>query len=102
MTPGSPVSPTTADPDAEVLERLRSGDDRAFAALVDRWSPAMLRVARAHVSNPQSAEDAVQDAWLGVLRGLAAFEGRSSLRTWVFTILINRATTRGSREARSV
>ncbi len=101
-TPGPPAPRTTADPDAEVLERLRRGDERAFAELVDRWSPAMLRVARAYVSNPHSAEDAVQDAWLGVVRGLAAFEGRSTLRTWVFTILVNRARTRGSREARSV
>jgi len=101
-SPGSPEAQTTADPDAEVLARLRRGDDRAFADLVDRWSPTMLRVARAYVSNAQSAEDAVQDAWLGVVRGLAAFEGRSTLRTWVFTILMNRARTRGSREARSV
>ena len=100
--PGPPAPQTTADPDAEVLERLRNGDDAAFAELVDRWSPAMLRIARAYVSNRQSAEDAVQDAWLGVVNGLAAFQGRSTLRTWVFTILVNRARTRGSREARSV
>jgi len=100
-TPGPPAS-TTADPDAEVLEQLRQGDDQAFADLVDRWSPAMLRVARAYVSNAQSAEDAVQDTWLGVVRGLPTFEGRSTLRTWVFTILVNRARTRGSREARTV
>jgi RNA polymerase sigma-70 factor, ECF subfamily len=93
---------TVADPDAEALERLRRGDERAFADLVDRWSPAMLRVARAYVSGAHSAEDAVQDAWLGVIRGLAAFEGRSTLRTWVFTILVNRARTRASREARTV
>lgn len=91
-----------ADPDAGVLERLRRGDEQAFADLVDRWSPAMLRVARAYVSGAHAAEDAVQDAWLGVIRGLPAFEGRSTLRTWVFTILVNRAKTRGSREARSV
>jgi RNA polymerase sigma-70 factor, ECF subfamily len=100
--PGGPTPQATADPDAEVLERLRDGDDAAFAELVDRWSPAMLRIARTYVSNPQSAEDAVQDAWLGVVHGLAAFQGRSTLRTWVFTILVNRARTRGSREARSV
>jgi RNA polymerase sigma-70 factor (ECF subfamily) len=91
-----------ADPDAEVLQRLRRGDDQAFADVVDRWSPAMLRVARAYVSNIESAQDAVQDAWLGVVRGLGTFEGRSTLRTWVFTILVNRARTRGSREARSI
>ena len=98
---GSPAQ-TTTDPDAELLDRMRHGDDQAFTDLVDGWSPAMLRVARSYVSNPQAAEDAVQDAWLGVVRGLAAFEGRSTLRTWVFTILVNRARTRGSREARTV
>jgi RNA polymerase sigma-70 factor (ECF subfamily) len=91
-----------ADPDGDVLARLRKGDEAAFAEVVDRWSPAMLRIARAHVATAQSAEDAVQDAWLGVLRGLARFEGRSSLRTWVFTILVNQARTRGAREARMV
>src|SRR5690349_16580393 len=92
----------TAHPDDDVLARLRAGDEAAFAELVDRWSPAMLRIARAYVSTRQSAEDAVQDAWLGVVRGLANFEGRSSLRTWVFTILVNQARTRGAREARTV
>ena len=90
------------EPDASVLARLRDGDEAAFAELVDRWSPAMLRIARAYVATAQSAEDAVQDAWLGVLRGLSRFEGRSSLRTWVFTILVNQARTRGAREARTV
>jgi RNA polymerase sigma-70 factor, ECF subfamily len=90
------------DPDAHLLARLRAGDDAAFAELVDRWSPAMLRIARAYVATAQSAEDSVQDAWLGVVRGLPRFEGRSSLRTWVFTILVNQARTRGAREARTV
>jgi RNA polymerase sigma-70 factor, ECF subfamily len=90
------------DPDADVLARLRAGDEAAFAELVDLWSPAMLRIARGYVATPQSAEDAVQDAWLGVVRGLPRFEGRSSLRTWVFTILVNQARTRGGREARTV
>ena len=89
-------------PDADLLARLRAGDEAAFADLVDRWSPAMLRIARAYVATAQSAEDAVQDAWLGVVRGLPRFEGRSSLRTWVFTILMNQARTRGAREARTV
>ena len=93
---------TTADPDAQVLARLRAGDEAAFAELVDRWSPSMLRIARAYVSNAQSAQDAVQDAWLGVVHGLPGFEGRSTLRTWVFTILVNCARTRGAREARTV
>ena len=89
-------------PDADLLAQLRAGDEAAMAQLVDQWSPAMFRVARSFVDSPQSAEDAVQDAWLGMLSGLAAFEGRSSLRTWTFTILVNRARTRGAREARTL
>jgi RNA polymerase sigma-70 factor (ECF subfamily) len=88
--------------DADLVALLRAGDEAAMAQLVDQWSPAMFRVARSFVDSPQSAEDAVQDAWLGMLTGLAAFEGRSSLRTWTFTILVNRARTRGAREARTL
>lgn len=87
--------------DTALVARLRAGDEVAFAELVELWSPAMLRLARTFVSSAQSAEDAVQDAWMGVLNGLAKFEGRSSLRTWTFTILVNRAKTRGTREART-
>ena len=88
--------------DADLVARLRAGDEVAVSRLVEHWSPAMLRVARSFVDSPQSAEDVVQDAWLGMLSGLAGFEGRSSLRTWVFTILVNRARSRGAREARMV
>jgi RNA polymerase sigma-70 factor (ECF subfamily) len=88
--------------DADLVALLRAGDEAAMAQLVDQWSPAMFRVARSFVDSPQSAEDVVQDAWLGMLSGLAAFEGRSSLRTWTFTILVNRARTRGAREARTL
>jgi RNA polymerase sigma-70 factor (ECF subfamily) len=97
---GDPES--APDPDADLLARLRDGDEDAFAKLVDEWSPVMLRIARTYVASRASAEDAVQDAWLGVVHGLARFEGRSSLRTWVFTILVNRARTRGARDARVV
>jgi RNA polymerase sigma-70 factor, ECF subfamily len=90
---------TTAD---EVVTRLRAGDESAFAELIEQWSPVMLRVARNYVSNRQSAEDVVQDTWLGVINGLSRFEGRSSIRSWTFSILINRAKTRGVRESRSV
>ena len=86
--------------DADLVALLRAGDEAAMSQLVDRWSPAMFRVARSFVDSPQSAEDVVQEAWLGMLSGLATFEGRSSLRTWTFTILVNRARTRGVREAR--
>jgi RNA polymerase sigma-70 factor (ECF subfamily) len=85
-----------------VLAQLRVGDEAAFLTLVDRYAPAMRKVARAYVRDDATAEDVVQEAWLGVLRGLATFEGRSSLRSWIFTIVVNRAKTRGVREARSV
>jgi len=88
--------------DADLVSQLRAGDETAMAQLVDEWSPAMLRFARSFVDSPQSAEDVVQDTWLGMLNGLARFEGRSSLRTWAFSILAKRATTRGVREARTL
>jgi RNA polymerase sigma-70 factor, ECF subfamily len=73
--------------DADLVALLRAGDEAAMAQLVNQWSPTMLRVARSFVDSRQSAEDVVQDAWLGMLSGLATFEGRSSLRTWTFSIL---------------
>ena len=88
--------------DADLVAQLRAGDEAAIAQLVDEWSPAMLRIARSFVGSAQSAEDVVQDAWLGMLSGLARFEGRSSLRTWTFSIPVNRARTRGTHEARTV
>ena len=99
---GTAVSSQDADDEDILLNRLRARDEAAFAELVDKWSPVMLRVARGYVANRQSAEDVVQDTWLGVVNGLARFEGRSSLRSWTFPILINRAKTRGVREARMV
>lgn len=88
-----------ARPDDEALvARLRAGDQVAFASVVRAWSPAMLRVARAHVRTHASAEEVVQEAWLGVIRGLDGFEGRARLRTWVFRILVNVARRRGRAE----
>lgn len=88
--------------DAQLVDRARAGDESAFAVLVRRHSPSMVRVARMYVPTQAAAEDAVQDTWIGVLRGLERFEGRSSFRTWLFRILVNRAKTRGERERRSV
>lgn len=107
MPQASPNVPTDAQdastrPDAGLVAQLRAGDESTMAQLVDEWSPAMLRVARSFVGSAQSAEDVVQDAWLGMLSGLARFEGRSSLRTWTFSILVNRARTSGAREARAL
>jgi RNA polymerase sigma-70 factor (ECF subfamily) len=95
--------PTVADAaDEDLVERARAGDEEAFTELVRRYSPALLRLARMYVSSQAVAEDVVQETWLGVLRGLERFEGRSSFKTWLFRILVNRAKTRGVREHRSV
>jgi RNA polymerase sigma-70 factor (ECF subfamily) len=88
--------------DAELLARLRAGDTAAFTSIVDEWSAVMLSVARRYVRDRQAAEDVLQETWLGVMTGLVRFEGRSSLRSWTFSILINRAKTRRSRDARVV
>jgi RNA polymerase sigma-70 factor (ECF subfamily) len=91
-----------ADPDLALIDRLRSGDEAAFATLVDRYAPSMLSIARLHTPSRAVAEEVVQETWLGVLHGLERFEGRAALRTWIFRILVNRARTRGAREHRTV
>jgi RNA polymerase sigma-70 factor (ECF subfamily) len=88
--------------EAGLVVALRSGDERAFAGLVDRYHTSMVRVARAYVSSKEAAEDVVQDAWLGIVQGLGRFESRSSLKTWMFRVVINRAMTSGARDSRSV
>jgi RNA polymerase sigma-70 factor (ECF subfamily) len=87
--------------DHELVERLRAGDEQAFVALVDRYHTSMLRLATAYVPNRAVAEEVVQDTWLGVMRGIDRFEGRASLKTWLYRILVNRARTTGERERRS-
>ena len=89
------------DDEAALLAALRAGDERAFARLVDLHHAALVRVARQYVPTQEIAEDVAQEAWLGLLRGLDSFEGRSSLRTYLFRIVMNLARTRGVREARS-
>ena len=88
--------------DAALVAALRRGDADAFATLVDRHSPAMIRVAMAYVPSRAAAEEAVQETWIAVMRGIDAFEGRSSLKTWIFRILTNVAMRAGARERRSV
>ena len=85
-----------------LLQRLRGRDEAAFGELVSDRTPGLLRVARSYVSSQAVAEEVVQETWLGVLRGLDRFEGRSSMRTWIFRILINRAQTRGAGESRTI
>ena len=87
--------------DAQLVEGLRAGDEEAFAALMRTYGSGMLRVAQMFVSNRSVAEEVVQEAWLGVLKGIDRFEGRASLKTWLFRIVANTAKTRGMREARS-
>lgn len=88
--------------DWRLVEALRHGDEAAFTSLVDRLGPAMLRLAMTFVADRALAEDVVQETWIGVLRGLDRFEGRASLKTWIFRILANVAKTRAQRERRSV
>jgi RNA polymerase sigma-70 factor (ECF subfamily) len=85
-----------------LLEALRNGDETAFAALVERHHGALLRLAMSFVGSRAVAEEVAQETWVGVLEGLSRFEGRSSLKTWIFRILVNRAKTRGVRERRYV
>jgi RNA polymerase sigma-70 factor, ECF subfamily len=88
------------DDDAVLVDRLRGGDEAAFASLVGRYHQPMVRLARSMVSSEAIAEEAVQDTWLGVVRGIERFEGRSSFKTWLFRILVNRARSAGAHEER--
>ncbi|KRE28187.1 RNA polymerase subunit sigma-24 [Mycobacterium sp. Soil538] len=90
----------TSAEEADLIAALRARDESAFAALVDRHTPAMLRVAQGYVSSREVAEDVVQEAWIALLKGIDGFEGRSSLRNWLFTVLINIAKKRGLRDRR--
>ncbi len=83
-----------------LLEALRGGDERAFERLIEAYQASMVRVALLYVPTRTLAEEAVQETWIGVLKGLNRFEGRSSLKTWIFSILMNRAKTVAQREGR--
>ena len=96
-----PRPPGLDHEERHLVERLRRGEEAAFVALVERYQAGLLRLARDFVSTRESAEEVVQETWLGVLRGIDRFEGRSSLRTWIYRILVNRARTRGQRESRT-
>jgi RNA polymerase sigma-70 factor (ECF subfamily) len=90
------------DDDAELVRRLRAGDEAAFAELVRRYQGPLARLASTFVSSRAVAEEAVQETWLGVVRGIERFEGRASIRTWLYRILANQARTAGIREHRSI
>jgi RNA polymerase sigma-70 factor (ECF subfamily) len=86
--------------EATLIAALRDRDEATFARLVDQHTPSMLRVARGYVRSHEIAEEVVQETWIALLKGVEKFEGRSSLRTWLFTVMINIAKARGIRERR--
>ena len=95
-------NPNLKTSENELIEALRCWDELAFAELVDRYHVALIRLARAFVSSHVVAEEVVQETWLAVLEGITRFKKRSSIKTWIFKILTNRAKTRGQRESRYV
>jgi RNA polymerase sigma-70 factor (ECF subfamily) len=88
--------------EAELIDRLRDGDEAAFARLIDAYSAALLRLAVAFVQSPAVAEEVLQETWMAVVTGIGRFEGRSSVKTWLFKILTNKAKTRALRERRTI
>ena len=88
--------------ESALVEALRRGDESAFASLIEQYQSSLLRLAMSYVATKEAAEDVVQETWLGVLSGIDRFEGRSTLKTWIFRILVNRAKTKGLREHRSI
>ncbi|MFL5829846.1 MAG: RNA polymerase sigma factor [Solirubrobacteraceae bacterium] len=88
--------------DQRLLERVRAGDESAFESLVARHDRALRRVARTFVRTHTAVDDVVQETWLAVIKGIDRFEGRSSLSTWIFSILVNQARSRATRDARTV
>ena len=100
LSADTPQVPGSTPGDAALLARLRRGDATAFTTIVDEWSPVMLRVARQYVPDRQAVEDVVQETWLGIVTGLSRFEARATVRSWAFSILINRAKSRRDRDRR--
>lgn len=98
----APGGAAGTDTERQFVRALRIGEEDAFTALVDAYSPAMLHVARAHVATAASAEEVVQETWLALLEGLDRFEERSSIKTWLFRVLLNIAQTHGAREGRTM
>jgi RNA polymerase sigma-70 factor, ECF subfamily len=97
-----PEAETTLPDDQALVERLQHGDEAAFVTLVETYQALLIRLAMPYVAHRAMAEDVVQETWLGVLRGLDRFEARSSLKTWICRILVNRARTRAQRDGRLV
>jgi RNA polymerase sigma-70 factor, ECF subfamily len=103
--PPAGAMPAVSEPalaEQDLIQRLRDGDERAFVALLDRYHASLVRLARLYVHDHAEAEEVAQETWLGVLSGIDRFQGRSSLKTWIFHILVNRARTRAHRQGRTV
>jgi RNA polymerase sigma-70 factor (ECF subfamily) len=98
----SPAQFVASENDRQLVEALRRGEETAFASLLDNYHAALTRLAQIYVSNRHVAEELVQETWLAVLQGIHRFEGRSSLKTWIFRILINQAKKRAQREGRQI
>lgn len=88
--------------ETSLLESLRKGDQIAFTQLVEQYHASLVRLASYYVHDHSTAEEVAQETWMAVLKGLNRFEGRSSLRTWIYTILTNRAKTHSQREPRTL
>lgn len=101
LAPAVRIASRGVDDDADLVDRLRAGDESAFVALIQRYQQRMLRVAEMTVGSRAVAEEVTQDTWLAVVRGVERFEGRSSLKTWLFHILLNRAKSAAGRELRA-
>ncbi len=99
MVPMPQMAPAAAS-DLELVERLRRREEAAFIELVERYHGSLVRLAQSFVSTRAAAEDVAQETWVGVLNGIDRFEARSALKTWLFRILVNRAKSRGVRDAR--
>jgi RNA polymerase sigma-70 factor (ECF subfamily) len=100
--PAGSASFSASEEDLRLVEALRQGDEAAFTSLLDRYHTSLLRLALMYTSSQTLAEEIVQETWLGVLQGIQRFEGRSSLKTWIYRILINQAKKRAQREDRQV
>jgi RNA polymerase sigma-70 factor (ECF subfamily) len=93
---------SSAVDDLALIAALRRGDETAFGTLIERYHPSLVRIATLFVRDRETAEEVAQETWIGVLRGIDRFEGRSAFRTWLFSILANQARRRGEREQRMI
>lgn len=102
IEPPEPATSRASAADLALVRRLLAGDEEAFTEVVQRYHGPLIRFAQLFVASRAVAEEVVQDTWLAVLNGLASFQGRAALKSWIFSILANRAKTRAVREKRTI